>query len=246
VLKEAARKVAAGLAVRSDVRCRLKGSLVEGTADVYSDIDIEVLLPGSPTPADHAWARAQVEAIGRLVAIFPATHIGLEHLIVAFVDVDDEVVKVDIELTAAQPATSAEVPVGSPGPDFADIHQKFTGWIWYTWTKIARGELLEAVDAIGGMRSLAVLPCLHAIHGLPYTGYRRLEERLPGPVLDCLRTTYPSRPDEPEEIARALLALCNQFAALQPDLVQHLGSDHQGADLSWMIRHVSTLAEARV
>ena len=79
---------------------------------------------------------------------------------------------------AALPERRPEESGPAEGIDFADLIHKFTGWAWYTYAKIARGELFEAVNSLDCMRVRALLPCLQLLSGLPFEGYRRIEARL--------------------------------------------------------------------
>jgi hypothetical protein len=189
-ITELTRKVSIGLA--------MTGSLTKGTADQYSDLDFQVVIPLETSLAEaRSWVMDCVSSAGQLLASFPATHLGLPNLLIFFLQVESQVVKVDVhvltidEFRSLPQAVVLYDPAGQLmdsslrgesassqlpfTPNFADLYQRFSGWTWYTYTKLARGEYLEATDALDTMRSQALLPCLQFIERLPFEGYRHLE-----------------------------------------------------------------------
>ena len=222
----------------------LKGSLKTGEVDVYSDIDFALAVPDASRLAEaRDWVREVVCSAGRPLATFPATHLGMENLLIFFLETGGAVVKVDVGVLTREelltgpdalilhdPGGLLSVPrdAGPSGPprDFSDLHQKFSGWVWYTYTKIGRGELLEAVDSLSTMRSWALLPCLQLAEGLPVEGYRRLEQRLPAGSLASLRRTFPASLER-AELLRCLEEMIALFAGLQPRVAERLGWDHR-------------------
>jgi streptomycin adenylyltransferase len=244
-ITELTRKISIGLA--------MTGSLTKGTADHYSDLDFEVVIPSETSLAEaKSWVIECVSSAGQLLASFPATHLGLPNLLIFFLQVESQIVKVDVHLFPIDEFRTLPQSVilfdpenqfaGSPlrgeseasqrmfTSDFADLYQRFSGWTWYTYTKLARGEYLETVDSLNVMRSQALLPCLQFIEHLPFEGYRRLETRLSERSLLALRQTYPSQLQR-DEILRALKDLVRIFSHVQPLIIERLGQDYRQADL---------------
>jgi hypothetical protein len=244
-IAELTRKRSIGLA--------MTGSLTKGTADQYSDLDFQVVIPSETSLAEaKSWVIECVSSAGQLLASFPATHLGLPNLLIFFLQVESQVVKADVHVLPIDEFRSLPQPiilfdpedqfVDSPlnrepessqlalTPNFADLYQRFSGWTWYTYTKLARGEYLEAADALDTMRSQALLPCLQFIEHLPFEGYRRLETRLSEDSLLALRQTYPSH-FQRDEILRALKDFVRIFSQLQPLIIERLGQDYRQADL---------------
>ncbi len=238
----------------NDIILSAKGSLAAGQLDEFSDLDFLIIVHNPAQVASvNDWARQTVHGAGKPIASFPATHIGLDNLLVSFLEVDGNIVKVDVEVVPLSepypdylgtvlhdPTHKAEQfmhkgLLAPTRPDFNDIGQKFCGWIWYTYTKIARGELLEAVDALGGMRRLALLPVLQFVLELPYEGHRRLEERLPAETLKQLHSTYPAR-IERQEIYHSLNTLIDIFRDSEAKLAARLDNSYRRPDLDSMIR----------
>jgi hypothetical protein len=249
------------VATRNDLSIFIQGSIADGTMDRYSDVDLIFVIDGGLSlQKESQWLKSIMSSLGPLVAHFPATHFGMENLLVSFINVDGEVVKIDVKLEPLEAFRTAsgvkalqlsermrtelrsEAGFTLPMPDFQDIHQKFVGWIWYTYTKIARGELFEAVDSLNIMREKALLPCLHLTAKIPREGYRRLEIRLPDELVQKLRSTYPCG-FEPLELRRALISISLFFRTLQPLVRESLGWDHQGANLDWMIAKLEKAQE---
>lgn len=242
----------------------LTGSYASGATDEYSDIDLTLLV----LDRDGAGAERRVDRVvreaGRVLAWFPASHLGLDHLFIYFLEVDRTVVKVDVAVCTPEnlylPADARVVhdPSGyldarlsgphaepGPGPDFALLYRRFTGWTWYTYTKIARGELLEAADSLDVMRRVALLPCLQHVEHLPPEGYRRLETRLPPALYASLCDTYP-RGTGREELLRALRSQIALFMEFLPRLEGARPPDASGADLPGLLACVPELGEPDV
>ncbi len=220
---------------RGDASVALKGSLARGNADAYADIDLVVVPPG--WVAEPAWQEAVVADIcglGRAVSVFRATHIPLPNVWIIFLDIQGQIVKVDIDFAPKEnvtdpahivlhdPAGTLERtlshPATLPPEDFPDLFRKFTGWAWYTYTKIARGELFEGDSSLEVMRQQALLPFLHQRHGLPREGFRWLEERLPAGTQQHLLATYPASLER-AELMRALRALVDLFDLVSADVL---------------------------
>jgi hypothetical protein len=257
VIERLARRDGLGVALSGS----LAGGAAGGTIDRWSDLDLELFVGPDATVAETVeWMRAEISALGPLLTRFPATHLGLDDLWIFFFCAGDAVVKIDAwvleraaiadfpdALLVLDPGghlaavRAAGRPTPRPAPDFEDLHAKMTGWIWYTATKIDRGEILEAIDGLGVMRGQALLPCLQLVDGLPFEGHRRLEIRLGPARLARLHATYPAALNR-RAVMEALLALAGAFAEVQPDVASRLGRDHRRGDLAGMIELVERLA----
>jgi hypothetical protein len=78
-----------------------------------------------------------------------------------------------------------------PQPDAAWIEKRFWTWIHYTATKIGRGEIFEAVDAIGFLRVNVLGPIILNQNGARPQGLRKLEQHASQEELKILRRTLP-------------------------------------------------------
>ena len=246
---------------RDDIGVAIDGSVCRGTLDSYSDLDFEVIVR-SDAEIDRlrSWVWETIGSIAPRLAHFPATHLGLSNLLIFFFKKDDKVVKVDVSVLTLEDFANHfdALIVYDPGkflatfratvdttkahlPDFEDLYHKFCGWIWYTYTKIARGEYLEARDSLELMRSYALLPSLLFLEELPQEGYRRLENRLSSERLSALIQTLPSSIEQ-NELMRTLIKLTELFSEIQPLVAEKLGREHRTADLREMIHLVTHLA----
>jgi hypothetical protein len=254
-------RLVAAIGARGDVAIAVSGSLSSGEVDDYSDLDLELVVGKNQIAEVTEWMVPLVSAHGRLLARFPATHLGLPDLWIFFLEWQDTVVKVDVwVLTAADLArfvsgarviVAGEVRAANGGgetgestakqPDFADLQNKFCGWMWFTCIKIARAELAEATESLEVMRSRALLPCLHYVHSTPYEGYRKLEKRLPAQLVKRLYSTYPKELS-PGGVLHALRELTRLFEDTQAEMVGAVESGLRSANLTRMTALVDSWA----
>jgi hypothetical protein len=237
-------------AERTDIAVAVSGSLASGKLDGYSDLDLDVLVrDDTQLPEVTDWMRKRVSGLGLLLTSFPATHLGLRDLWIFFFEHGGAVEKADVWMVTPEtfglvagarvvydPSSllaGGERPAPPMTPDFEDLYHKFCGWIWFTCVKIARGEYFEAASSLETMRSHALLPGMHLVHGLPYEGYRKLEARLPAPLVAELAATYPRELTAPA-LVRALLALTALFERVQAEAAARLPKDHRTARLDRM------------
>ncbi|HST60408.1 MAG TPA: methyltransferase domain-containing protein [Longimicrobium sp.] len=221
------------LCAREDWSVAVWGSVARGEADLYSDIDLAVLAGPDPEAARGEIVE-RMRGIGREIVAFSGSHVGRPELRVTYLEVDGWPVKIDLEVTRAEaaaplpdeamvlhaprhPFPAARQASGAAAVDVAGLEQRFCGWIWYTYTKIARGELFQAARSIDFTRENALLPLLLMLRGLPQDGHRRIEQRLPPPLVQRLAETYPARL-EPGEIRRALLRMADLYRETRPAL----------------------------
>jgi hypothetical protein len=240
-------------AAMPDVAVAVSGSLSKGSLDRYSDLDFELgIPPGLEVGAMKEWVSREISALGTRLAFFPADHLRLDDLLVFFFDVGGTIVKVDIWVMPAQALAglpgakvihdprgilaSRIAPGAVPESDshyFSDLVNKFTGWMWFTCVKIARGEMMEADSSLDTMRSFALMPCLQLVEDLPREGYRCIEHRLAPRRLEQLRLTFPHGLDR-QSLCGALLEMSRLFVSLQPEVANRLGREHRTADFDRM------------
>lgn len=233
----------------------LSGSLATGGGDRYSDIDLEVLCDSAAVRTRlKQQLRALLAARGQTLAKFPATHIPLPDLDINFLEIGNKVVKVDVHYLVKTPhmvldgavvlvqrdQAPATAPVRSTPASgaafFTDLHSKFCGWLWYTHSKIQRGEYWEAEDALAVMRGKALLPALQFARKLPAEGCRRLETRLARSDQQRLMATRP-RDLSAESLVLALRNTVDYFESLMPAVASELGQEFRSAQLSRMRKH---------
>lgn len=240
-LGRALASVVAALAAHSRCSIALGGGLLRAPPDDYSDIDLVAVFqpPVGPEEAMEQTAAA-VAGAGSLLARFTASHLGHANLLVSFLMVERSVVKVDVlVLTGRARAPTSAVALHDPfdaiepaqaeTPDeqlraisreVDEAAQRFTGWTWYTYTKIRRGELFEAYNSLEVMRRLAYVPCLLLSEHGRHEHLRRIEQKLDGPALAALAATYPSDLSA-DMLLTCLLRLAAAFTDLEAFLERH-------------------------
>lgn len=192
------------------------GSFITNSMDEFSDLDFVVAV--EPThQADVMAERMKIAAsLGKLLAAFTGEHVGeprvliclyeapLLHVDLKFVSLDDVAIRVedpfilwerDGRLSAALAHGKAEYPARSQ----QWIEDRFWIWVHYAATKIARGELFEALDCLSFLRATVLGPLALARAGARPTGVRKLETTAPAfavelqptvasyDAIDCLR-----------------------------------------------------------
>lgn len=170
------------------------GSFAQGGVDAHSDLDLVVAVE----PAAHAdvlaGAPALAARLGPLLAAFTGEHVGeprllvclygppLLHVDLKFVALPDLAVRVEDPVVLWQRETRMRRALDDgvarwPAPDLQWIEDRFWVWVHYLATKIARGELFEAVDVLAFLRSVALGPLVALATGHRAQGVRRQESR---------------------------------------------------------------------
>jgi predicted nucleotidyltransferase len=207
-LRHALERLVAQIVPRPGVAIALSGSIAKGEADRYSDADVWCIVAD---PADIVIMRDVVAAalrrVGDPITSFPATHLGADHLLVSFAEMDDSIVKIDVEIVTAFDFRRPDELIALHDPDGIvtqsrqrastsfDVelaNRRVAGWLWYSYTKAARGEVFEAIDALDTLRKLALVPLLLHRAGAPLEGYRRLERKLDAATAQELHSTFPA------------------------------------------------------
>ena len=168
------------------------GSYVSGTLDEFSDLDLVIAVEPAAYDAVLADRHAIAAGLGDLLVAFTGEHVGeprlliclygprLLHVDLKFVRVGDlgERVEDPVVLVDRDGRLAAALATGAahfPEPDPQWIEDRVWVWVHYVATKIGRGELLEAVDALAFIRGLALGPLALAAADARPMGVRRLE-----------------------------------------------------------------------
>jgi hypothetical protein len=190
------------------------GSIVSGTMDEYSDIDVDVIVRDDDFESVFSERGRAVEAIGRPLARFIADHLPIR--VDMFIVLYEGPVKLDLDYIRASvlepnwrwsrrhilkdtdgflaDIVSRSEGMTRPSLDverIQNLDEKFWTWCWYVFGKIQRGELWEALDGIHGIRTLAILPFFYSAEDLYNEGYRRLEGKIPPDLLESFEDTIP-------------------------------------------------------
>lgn len=211
----------------------IHGSAIKGGLDEFSDLDFTVHR-GSQVSAQEVGKcfETLVGSLGVPLARFFADHLGNSSTQILYFAVDEWVVKLDVAFvesgshyrlpTESQVLLDPErLLAGMPRRAEEKVEsqllfEKLCGWMWFTYSRIERGELFAAARSIDFSRENALLPIILARLGLPQEGHRRIESRLPPEVLTALHGTYPT------QLRRGDLyqALKQLFELVRDELVQ--------------------------
>lgn len=197
--------------------------------DEHSDLDLVVAVEDSLLDAVLADRFEIARSLGPLLTAFTGEHVGAPQLLICFygppilhVDlkfttpagaarrVDENRVLFDRDDRLAR-ALASEMPV-YPQPDLQWIEDRIWGWVHYLGTKIARGELFEAIDGLGYIRARVLGPLILAERGAQPNGVRRIEAVAPDAV-DELRATLPAH--DAASCRRALDATIASYRAIR-------------------------------
>jgi hypothetical protein len=176
--------------------------------------------------------RMQIAAsLGKLLAAFTGEHVGeprviiclyeepLLHVDLKLVSLEDVATRVedpadhcerDERLSSALAQRRAEYPARSP----QWIEDRFWIWVHYAATKIARGELFEAIDFLSFLRGTVLGPLALARAGAQPSGVRKIETLAPDFAIE-LRRTVASH--DAADCLRALRACVELYHSLTPD-----------------------------
>lgn len=202
--------------------------------DVHSDVDLVVFVASSAVAEVMAERTTVLERLGPLLVAFIGEHVGeprlmislygppLLHVDVKFVDIADAAVRVEDpvvlwERDGAVRHALATREARWPEPEGQWIEDRFWVWVHYGATKVARGELFEALDFLSFLRSRVLAPLGARAQGRRARGVRFLERDLPDLTL-ALRATLAGHD------AREIHAAMNECVALYRKLRASLAS----------------------
>ncbi len=183
------------------------GSYLTGQMDEYSDIDL--VIATEPEEFNQVMAdRLRIaQGLSPLLTAFTGEHVGEPRLLIClygppslhvdlkFVSLPDIAHRVedpailwerDGRVTEALKTCEAKFPI----PDLQWLEDRFWAWVHYTAAKIARGELFEAIGAIGFLREVVIGPLLLMKNGKLPRGVRKIETDAPA-CLPALMKTLP-------------------------------------------------------
>jgi len=206
------------------------GSFITDSMDEFSDLDLIIAVE----PAHQAEVIAErmniAASLGKPLAAFTGEHVGeprvliclyeapLLHVDLKFVSLDDVAMRVedpcvlwerDGRLSSALAHSRAEYPTRSQ----QWIEDRFWIWVHYAATKIARGELFEAIDFLAFLRGAVLGPLALTRAGARPSGVRKIETIAPAFALE-LRRTVASH--DAADCLRALRACVELYRSLAP------------------------------
>jgi predicted nucleotidyltransferase len=267
VHEEIARKAVDLLVADSEVvGLYLAGSFALGHPDKYSDIDLHIVIPDGSKDEVLRRASLMVQDVARVATWFPATHLSDPAQLNVFYEADppihvdfqykevreliprakdkDIITLVDRSGDVAR-HKEASGKVGPPREDeeierLQYLEDRFWGWTWYAASKIARGELWEARDAIEYMRSNVLVSLADIGLGTAPEGNRRLESKYPDETQMTLSDTIPGEHSK-GAYARVLRALVAGFEKLFSRVGGRLTSHVRQVDREYFKRCLAEL-----
>ena len=173
------------------------GSFRTGRMDEFSDLDLVVVVEPSAAERARAGRTAIAAELGPLLAAFTGEHVGEPRLLVCLYGPPP--VHVDLKfVTPPELSARVEDPVvlwdrdgrvrtglaagtaAYPVPDPQWIENRFWIWVHYAASKIARGELFEALDFTAFLRGQVLGPLSLAEAAATPNGVRQIERDAPG------------------------------------------------------------------
>lgn len=169
------------------------GSYIHGGFDQHSDLDFVVVVEDDQYQEVMSSRHDFAQRIGGLLSAFTGEHVGEPRLLIclygpSLIHVDLKfVTPADLGRLVERPAVIfARDPARTQAvldaaivawPNLAPEWFEQRAWIWlhYGTTKLARGELFEAIGILGFFREQVLGPMLHRRASRPQRGVRRLE-----------------------------------------------------------------------
>ena len=193
----------------------LGGSFAQGRPDEYSDLDLKIVVEDESFDRALGRRRELAEACGHVVAAFTGGHVGEERMLITLYDdllhVDFLVVGLS-DLAEQNHGRTVHVlwerdgrlsqvlpgePAHDPAADLEWMEARMWTWVWYTHSKILRGELYEAIDALNVVRGWVLFRLTALRAGEPTRGARFAEERIGDRADEFARTVAGPRDREP-------------------------------------------------
>lgn len=207
------------------------GSVATGTSDEYSDLDLVLVCSAEGQPECLAEAKEFAARVGPLLSSFTGEHVGEPRLLIALygpplvhVDlkfvtpdglrtrVEDGVVLWQRDDTVDRVRTDSDAAWPQPDPQW--IEDRFWVWVHYAAVKIARGELFEAIETLGALRSVSIAPLATLGRTQRPAGVRRLETLAPE-LVPQLRETVAAA--DADDCLRALRAAVDVYRKVRDD-----------------------------
>jgi hypothetical protein len=188
------------------------GSLIKGGMDEFSDLDFTILSGQQMCMAEmlDSFERL-IETLGHPIVRFRADHVGRSDTQIIYLAIDNWVAKLDVRIVYANtPVNLPKEACALLDPeqltaelreyetdilDTESLFEKLCGWLWFTYSRLERGEFFAAARSIDFSREHALLPIILSRLALPQDGHRRIEIRLPDLLLQAIERTYPKSLD---------------------------------------------------
>jgi len=208
------------------------GSYIHGGFDQHSDLDFVVVVEDDKYPEVMSSRHDFAQRIGDLLAAFTGEHVGEPRLLICLygpplIHVDLKFVRSSdigrlIERSAVLFARDPEhieaqldaAVIAWPNLPPEWFEQRAWVWLHYGATKLARGELFEAIGILAFFREQVLGPMLHRRMGRPQRGVRRME-LIGGKASQQLARTVAAH--DAMSVRAALLAAIDMYVDLRSD-----------------------------
>lgn len=208
------------------------GSYIHGGFDEHSDLDFVVVVEEEHYSEVMASREEIATGVGGLLAAFSGEHVGEPRLLICLygpplIHVDLKfVTPSDLARLVERPAVlfardrdrldahldTAVIAWPNASPDW--FEQRAWVWLHYGATKLARGELFEAIGMLGFFRDQVLGPMLHRRAGRPQRGVRRIE-MMGGLCIEPLANTIPTF--DTVSVRNAYMAAVDLYVELRTD-----------------------------
>ncbi|MFE9724435.1 nucleotidyltransferase domain-containing protein [Streptomyces sp. NPDC005794] len=235
--------------IRKDPRVAgvaVAGSIAAGHPDVYSDVDLIVVIDDEAFDGVMAERLELIGSWADLVAGFTGEHVGEPRLIITLVG--PPLLHVDFKFVRASGFAEriedpevlwdrdgglaralAEQMLRTPPLDLQWIEDRFWVWVHYAATKLGRGELFEVVGFLSHLRETVLGPMAAQRVGALPRGVRRLESIAPDEARD-LRATLCG--DDLHDAGRAVLACVELYRRWLDDTAVVIERRHRAEELA--------------
>lgn len=227
------------------------GSYASDSMDEHSDLDLVIAVEPEHFARVMAERAGIAASLGPLLASFTGEHVGEPRLLIClyapaplhvdlkFVALSDLAERVEdpIVLWERDGRVTTALASGSasyPGPDASWIEDRFWIWVHYGASKIARGELFEAMDFLAFLRMVVLGPLALQRAGARPQGVRKIEAAAPA-FADRLRETV-ARHDA-ASCAEALKAAVDLYRELRSTVVSSSAAEDAATEFLARLTH---------
>ncbi len=208
------------------------GSWLSEELDEYADLDL-ILVTTTKISGDKHLMMRYAQGLGNLLSGFTGEHVGeprllvclydnpLLHVDIKFLTLDEFNIRVENPVVLLDTNDQLKLVIENtkavfPYPNYQWIEDRFWIWVHYTIGKIARGELFEAIDAIGFIRANVIGQLLHIKNNDLPRAMRKVETKFQADQIHGLKQTIPDY--NQQSLLFSLHKLVDLYKQLRNDL----------------------------
>jgi hypothetical protein len=218
------------------------GSVVNGTVDEFSDLDLFVVCRDDDHPSIVHDAPVFAARLGQLLSSFTGEHVREPRLLVCLFGPPPR--QVDLLFVAerdfdqrredgrmlwqrdrALDAALHRVPAVRPSAELQWIEDRFWTWIFSAAAKVGRGEFFHCLEMLAFLRRTVFGPLIAQRHGAHPNGVRRMEQVAPDLVPAMAATIGDHSALGCLSALHAAVDLYRQLRGESPDLVRHAAAE---------------------